>query len=87
MKLSGTWISASLSSRRRSIGTEVSTGGLALRSSSPVAEVVTVGSSYSPFSIFSRSSLSAEDISVWRVLEISSTSSRPITPSSISFSA
>ena len=45
VKLSGASISASFSSRSFSIGTAVSTGGLALRSSSPVLVVVTVGSS------------------------------------------
>ncbi len=45
VKLSGTSISASFSSRSFSTGTAVSTGGLALRSSSPVLVVVTVGSS------------------------------------------
>ena len=73
--------------RSLSIGTAVSTGGLALRSSSPVVEVVTVGSSYSPSSIFLRRSFSAADISSWRCLAIESTSSVETTPSSTSFSA
>ena len=50
--------------------------GLAVRSSSPVPVVVTVGSSYSPDSIFARRSLSAADISSWRSSEARSTSSR-----------
>ena len=66
VKLSGTFSSASLSARSFSAGTAVSTGGLAVRSSSPVPMVVTVGSSYSPSSILRRRSFSAVDISSWR---------------------
>ncbi len=67
----------------------MSTGGLAVRSSSsPVwLLVVTVGSSYSPDSIFSRSPFSAPAISSRRASEACPTSSAEIVPSPISFSA
>ncbi len=87
VKLSGTFNSASFRARSFSAGTAVSTGGLAVRSSSPVPTVVTVGSSYSPSSIFWRRSLSALDISSRRAVEASSTSSALTTPSATSFSA
>ena len=68
VKLSGTCSSSSFSARSLSAGTVVSTGGLALRSSSPVP-VVAVGSSYSPGSIFSRRPFSAADSSSRRSSE------------------
>ena len=57
VKLSGTLSSSSLSERRRSSETAVSTSGLLVRSSSPVPTWVEVGSSNSPDSILRLSSL------------------------------
>ena len=65
VKLSGTRSSSSLSERSRFSETAVSTSGLFVRSSSPVPSAVELGSSYSPASIFARSSLSV----AWSSLE------------------
>ena len=63
VKLSGNRTSSSFSVRSRFSETFVSTSGLLVRSSSPVPPV-DVGSSYSPASIFARSSLSVAESSL-----------------------